>query len=157
MSQVVIYTDGACRGNPGPGGWGAVLQYGEKTRELCGGAAETTNNRMELTAAIRALAALSRQCKVVVYTDSKYVRHGIEDWLPQWKRQDWRTASRKPVKNVDLWKELDTLVQHHDVEWRWVRGHAGNEGNEWADRLANQGLDEMLTGAGGCIDAPGDT
>ncbi len=144
MTRVVIYTDGACRGNPGPGGWGAVLRYGDKLREICGGEAETTNNRMELTAAIRALEALSRRCDVVLYTDSKYVRHGIEDWLPQWKRRGWRTAARKPVKNVDLWQALDALVQAQNVEWRWVRGHTGNEGNEHADRLANRGLDEML-------------
>ena len=144
MTRVVIYTDGACRGNPGPGGWGAILQYGDKTRELCGGEPKTTNNRMELTAAIRALAALSRACDIELITDSKYVRHGIEDWLPQWKRRGWRTAARKPVKNVDLWQELDALVQDHHVEWRWVRGHAGNEGNERADVLANRGLDEML-------------
>ncbi len=144
MTRVVIYTDGACRGNPGPGGWGAILQYGDKTRELCGGEPNTTNNRMELTAAIRALAALSRACDVVLITDSKYVRHGIEDWLPQWKRRGWRTAARKPVKNVDLWQELDAMVQDHHVEWRWVRGHTGNEGNERADDLANRGLDEML-------------
>ncbi|UCG74089.1 MAG: ribonuclease HI [Chromatiales bacterium] len=144
MTRVVIYTDGACRGNPGPGGWGALLQYGDKRRELCGGEAETTNNRMELIAAIRALEALNRPCDVVLYTDSKYVRHGIEDWLPQWKRRGWRTAARKPVKNVDLWQALDELAQHHRVEWRWVRGHMGDEGNERADQLANRGLDEML-------------
>lgn len=121
-----------------------VLQYGDKARELCGGEAETTNNRMELTAAIRALEALSRACDVVLFTDSKYLRHGIEDWLPQWKRRGWRTAARKPVKNIDLWQALDELVQYHNVEWRWVRGHVGNEGNERADQLANRGLDEML-------------
>ena len=148
MSQVVIYTDGACRGNPGPGGWGAILQYGERTRELWGSEANTTNNRMELTAAIRALEALSRRCDVVLFTDSKYVRHGIEDWLPQWKRRGWRTASRKPVKNVDLWQELDALVQGHEVDWQWVRGHSGNDGNERADELANRGVDELIDGAG---------
>lgn len=148
MSKVVIYTDGACRGNPGPGGWGAILQYGDKTRELFGGEANTTNNRMELTAAIRALEALSRECDVVLFTDSKYVRHGIEDWMPQWKRRGWRTAARKPVKNVDLWQELDAQVKEHRVDWQWVRGHSGNEGNERADELANRGLDELLEGAG---------
>jgi ribonuclease HI len=125
-----------------------LLQYGEQTRELCGGEANTTNNRMELMAAIRALEALTRRCDVVLYTDSKYVRHGIEDWLPQWKKRGWRTAARKPVKNVDLWQALDALAQEHKVEWRWVRGHTGDVGNERADMLANRGLDESLAGIG---------
>jgi ribonuclease HI len=125
-----------------------LLQYGEQTRELCGGEANTTNNRMELMAAIRALEALTRRCDVVLYTDSKYVRHGIEDWLPQWKKRGWRTAARKPVKNVDLWQALDALAQEHKVEWRWVRGHTGDAGNERADMLANRGLDESLAGIG---------
>lgn len=145
MNRVEIYTDGACRGNPGPGGWGALLRYGDHERELCGGEKSTTNNRMELCAAIEALQALSRPCAVVLYTDSQYVRNGIEDWLPDWKRRGWRTAARKPVKNADLWRRLDELVQNHRIEWHWVRGHAGNPGNERADELANRGLDETLS------------
>jgi ribonuclease HI len=148
MNQVEIYTDGACRGNPGPGGWGAVLFYGDHEREICGGEQPTTNNRMELTAAIRALEALSRPCKVVLYTDSQYVRNGIEEWLPAWKQRGWRTAARKPVKNADLWQSLDEQAARHQVDWRWVRGHDGNPGNERADILANRGLDEILTERG---------
>ena len=144
MTVVTIYTDGACRGNPGPGGWGALLLSGEHERELRGGEKETTNNRMELTAAIRALAALKRPCDIQLYTDSQYVRKGITEWLAQWKRRDWRTADRKPVKNVDLWQELEREIERHTVEWHWVKGHAGVPGNERADRLANLAIDEML-------------
>ncbi len=144
MALVEIYTDGACRGNPGPGGWGVVLRYGGYEKSLYGGAAQTTNNRMELTAAIQALESLKRPCRVVLTTDSQYLRRGITEWLPNWKRRGWRTAERKPVKNADLWQRLDILAAHHEIDWRWVRGHDGHPGNEQADRLANQGVDEML-------------
>ena len=137
---VAIYTDGACRGNPGPGGWGAVLLYGEHRREISGASADTTNNRMELTAAIRALEALNRRSAVELYTDSTYVKDGITRWLPGWKAKGWRTASKSPVKNRDLWEALDALVQGHDVSWHWVRGHAGNPENERADALAREAL-----------------
>ena len=137
---VTIYTDGACSGNPGPGGWGAVLLYGEHRREISGASADTTNNRMELTAAIRALEALKRPTDVDLYTDSTYVKDGITRWLPGWKAKGWRTASKAPVKNRDLWEALDALAQHHDVTWHWVRGHAGNAGNERADALAREAL-----------------
>lgn len=142
--RVIIYTDGACRGNPGPGGWGAVLRYGRHERRLRGGERETTNNRMELTAAIEALAALTRASHVDLYTDSTYVRNGITEWLPQWKRRGWKTAARKPVKNADLWQALETGRARHEVAWHWVKGHAGDEGNELADALANEAIDEML-------------
>ena len=144
MSEVEIYTDGACRGNPGPGGWGALLCSGDHRRELWGGEAQTTNNRMELTAAIRALAALKRSCRVQLYTDSQYVRNGVTQWLAQWKARDWRTADKKPVKNVDLWMALEQEILRHEIEWHWVRGHSGHDGNEQADRLANRGIDELL-------------
>ena len=144
MSRVEIYTDGACRGNPGVGGWGAVLRAGGRERELFGGEPATTNNRMELTAAIRALEALKRRCAVSLYTDSQYVRQGITTWLNDWKRRNWRTADRKPVKNQDLWEQLDELAAKHDVEWHWVRGHDGHPENERADALANRGIDELL-------------
>ena len=137
---VAIYTDGACSGNPGPGGWGAVLLYGEHRREISGASADTTNNRMELTAAIRALEALKRPTDVALYTDSTYVKDGITRWLPGWKAKGWRTASKSPVKNRDLWEALDALVQRHDVSWHWVRGHAGNAENERADTLAREAL-----------------
>ena len=137
---VAIYTDGACSGNPGPGGWGAVLLYGEHRREISGASADTTNNRMELTAAIRALEALKRPSDVALYTDSTYVKDGITRWLPGWKAKGWRTASKAPVKNRDLWEALDALVQRHDVSWHWVRGHAGNAENERADTLAREAL-----------------
>ncbi len=137
---VAIYTDGACSGNPGPGGWGAVLLYGEHRREISGASADTTNNRMELTAAIRALEALKRPTDVALYTDSTYVKDGITRWLPGWKAKGWRTASKSPVKNRDLWEALDALVQRHDVSWHWVRGHAGNLENERADTLAREAL-----------------
>lgn len=146
MTEVEIYTDGACRGNPGPGGWGVVLMFGAHERELCGGEAATTNNRMELTAAIRSLAALKHRCTVTLFTDSEYVRRGISEWLVNWKRRGWKTAARKPVKNEDLWRALDEVAGQHDVDWRWVKGHAGNAGNERADQLANRGLEEHLDG-----------
>ena len=137
---VAIYTDGACRGNPGPGGWGAVLLYGGHRREISGAAAQTTNNRMELTAAIRALEALTRPSAVDLYTDSTYLKDGITRWLPNWKASGWRTAAKTPVKNRDLWETLDALVGRHDVTWHWVRGHAGNAENERADTLARAAL-----------------
>jgi len=140
--QVVeIYTDGACKGNPGPGGWGALLTFDGEEKELKGGEPSTTNNRMEMMAAIMALEALKRPCHVILHTDSKYLQQGITGWIHNWKRNGWRTASRKPVKNVDLWQRLDAAIERHQVDWRWVRGHAGNEGNERADLLARQGLD----------------
>lgn len=146
-TPVVIYTDGACRGNPGPGGWGALLRYNDKTRELYGGERKTTNNRMELTAAIEALEALKRACPVELHTDSNYLRQGMTQWLPRWKRNGWKTAAKKPVKNADLWQRLEAACARHDVEWHWVKGHSGNPGNEAADTLANRGIDEMRNGA----------
>ncbi|ROO29241.1 RNaseH ribonuclease [Salinisphaera orenii MK-B5] len=140
---VVIYTDGACRGNPGPGGWGALLSCDGRTRELFGGERETTNNRMELTAAIEALSALKRGCRVELHTDSTYVRQGIMSWLANWKRNGWKTAAKKPVKNADLWRALDAACERHEIEWHWVKGHSGNDGNEAADALANRGIDEL--------------
>ena len=140
---VTIYTDGACRGNPGPGGWGVLLRMDERERELKGAEASTTNNRMELTAVIRALEALKRPVQARVYTDSEYVRRGISEWLPAWKSRGWRTADRQPVKNQDLWQRLDELAARHDLEWRWVPGHAGVPGNERADRLANEAIDAL--------------
>jgi ribonuclease HI len=138
--RVSIHTDGACSGNPGPGGWGALLRFGANERELCGGAADTTNNRMELTAAIEALSALKRPCMVDLHTDSTYVRDGITKWLYNWKRNDWRTADKKPVKNADLWQALDTARNRHEVVWHWVKGHAGHDDNERADELARKGM-----------------
>ena len=143
MKDVVIYTDGACKGNPGPGGWGAWLKSGEHEKELWGGEPQTTNNRMELTAVIRALQALKRHSEVTVYTDSQYVQKGISEWIHSWKRRGWMTADKKPVKNDDLWRELDELARHHKVHWQWVKGHAGHEGNERADALANRGIAEL--------------
>jgi ribonuclease HI len=137
---VDIFSDGACRGNPGPGGWGALLRYNEKEKELWGGEVDTTNNRMELTAVIRALEALKKPSRARVFTDSQYVQKGISQWVHDWKRRDWRTADKKPVKNVDLWKRLDELAALHNVEWHWVKGHAGHPENERADRLANKGI-----------------
>ncbi|MCG7373638.1 ribonuclease HI [Pseudomonas luteola] len=144
MSDIVeIYTDGACKGNPGPGGWGALLVYKGNERELWGGEAVTTNNRMELMAAIRALEALKRSCHVQIVTDSEYVMRGITEWLRGWKARGWKTAAKQPVKNADLWQALDAQVARHEVEWEWVRGHTGHHGNERADQLANRGVDEI--------------
>ncbi|QQQ19994.1 ribonuclease HI [Brevundimonas vitis] len=143
MSHVIIHTDGACKGNPGPGGWGAILQAGGKTKEMCGGEPLTTNNRMELMAAIQALEALTRPCKVDLHTDSKYVMDGITGWINGWKARGWKTADKKPVKNDDLWKRLDAARARHDVKWHWVKGHAGHALNERADQLANRGIAEM--------------
>jgi ribonuclease HI len=141
MTKTVdIYTDGACKGNPGVGGWGALLRYGGRTRELYGGEPHTTNNRMELMGVIRALEALKRASRLRVHTDSKYVQQGISTWIHDWKKRGWRTADRKPVKNEDLWRRLDELAGQHDVEWIWVKGHAGHDGNERADALANLGV-----------------
>lgn len=144
MTFVEIYTDGACRGNPGPGGWAATLQSGEHLRELSGAEAQTTNNRMELTAVIRALEALKRPVRARIHTDSEYVRRGITEWLPGWKRRDWRTADKKPVKNRDLWEQLDALASRHEIDWRWVPGHAGVPGNERVDRLATAAIDTLV-------------
>jgi ribonuclease HI len=144
LSETVeMFTDGACRGNPGPGGWGVLLRYGSTEKSLYGGAAETTNNRMELTAVIKGLEALKKPCKVHITTDSKYVLSGMTEWLPNWKKRNWKTASKKPVQNVDLWQQLDSLVQKHDIQWSWVKGHSGHAENEIADQLANQGIDEL--------------
>ena len=139
-TRVTIYTDGACSGNPGPGGWGALFLWKEHEKELSGGEAETTNNRMELTAAIRALETLKKPCSVDLFTDSEYVRNGITSWLENWKRNGWRTSAKKPVKNADLWQQLDAAAARHDITWHWVKGHAGNEGNERADELARAGM-----------------
>jgi ribonuclease HI len=143
-ATIEIWTDGACRGNPGPGGWGALLVSGAHHRELHGGALGTTNNRMELTAVIEALAAVKRPSRIVVHTDSQYVKLGITEWIAQWQKRGWMTAARKPVKNVDLWQRLAEVAAQHRIDWRWVPGHAGVEGNERADALANQGIDEVL-------------
>ena len=137
---VIIHTDGACSGNPGPGGWGAILQYGDRTKELCGGAALTTNNKMELTAAIEALNALSRPCTIELHTDSQYVKNGVQSWMKGWKKNGWRTADKKPVKNLELWQALDEATKRHTIDWRWVKGHAGHDLNERADQLANEGM-----------------
>ena len=144
MKEVEIYTDGGCRGNPGVGGWGALLRMGGHEKELKGSEPETTNNRMELTAAIQALKALKCPCKVILTTDSQYVKNGITQWLPNWKRNQWRTAAKKPVKNQDLWQQLDEAIQQHEIEWTWVKGHAGHDENERVDELANQAMDELL-------------
>jgi ribonuclease HI len=144
-ATVVIYTDGACKGNPGIGGWGAYLKSGELEKELFGGEPATTNNRMELTAVIEALKALKKHCKVIVYTDSSYVQQGISTWIHNWKARGWKTADKKPVKNEDLWRALDAVASQHSVHWRWVKGHAGDPGNERADMLANKGV-EMARG-----------
>ena len=143
MKTVEIFTDGACRGNPGPGGWGALLRYGDNERTLCGGEHETTNNRMELMAVIQGLLALQRACEVTVTSDSTYVLKGIQEWMPNWKKRGWKTASKKPVKNVDLWQQLDQLVELHTIDWQWVKGHSGHTENEIADQLANRGIDEL--------------
>ena len=144
--KVEIFTDGACSGNPGPGGWGTILRYGEVEKEMFGGDADTTNNRMELMAAIRGLEALSRPCDVTVYTDSTYVQKGITEWLPGWKKRGWKTADKKPVKNDDLWKRLDIAAARHQVQWSWVKGHAGHPENERADQLARQGVQQVREG-----------
>jgi ribonuclease HI len=144
LREVVIYTDGACRGNPGPGGWGAWLKSGEHEKELWGGEALTTNNRMEMTAVIEALASLKQRCQVTIYTDSEYVRNGSTTWIHGWKARGWKTADKKPVKNMELWQKLDALREGQDVTWRWVKGHAGDPGNERADQLANRGVDEVV-------------
>ena len=143
MKRVSVFTDGACRGNPGPGGWGALLRFGEVERELYGGEPDTTNNRMELRAAIEALSLLKEPCVVDLTTDSVYVRDGVTRWMENWKRNGWRTAAKKPVKNQDLWQQLDAVMAEHDIHWHWVKGHSGHPENERADRLANRGIDEM--------------
>lgn len=144
MKHVSIFTDGACRGNPGPGGWGAILRYGSNEKEFYGGEADTTNNRMELMAAIVALEALTQPCQVLLTTDSKYVMDGITSWLANWKKRGWKTASKQPVKNVDLWQRLDAACLPHQIQWQWVKGHSGHAENERADELANRGIDELL-------------
>jgi len=146
MSLVEIYTDGACRGNPGPGGWGALLLYDGREKELYGGEILTTNNRMELKGVIKALEAITRPVPVRIYTDSEYVRKGITEWVKNWKLRGWKTADRKPVKNQDLWQELDQICTGHTIEWRWVKGHSGVPGNERADQLANKAINELLAG-----------
>ncbi|WP_439107576.1 ribonuclease HI [Congregibacter sp.] len=145
MKNVELFTDGACRGNPGPGGWGALLTFANKERELYGAQPDTTNNRMELSAAIEGLAALSEACNVRLVTDSTYVMKGITEWLPNWKRRGWKTAAKKPVANADLWKRLETESERHTIAWEWVKGHSGHPGNERADALANRAIDEMLS------------
>jgi ribonuclease HI len=142
-NTVIIYTDGACRGNPGVGGWGAILRYKETVKEVYGGEAHTTNNRMELMAAIKALEALSRPCTVQLYTDSKYVLQGITEWLANWKKRGWKTANKSPVKNEDLWRRLDNAITPHQINWQWVKGHSGDINNERADALANLGIDSL--------------
>jgi len=144
LKQVIIFTDGACRGNPGPGGWGAVLRYGTTEKTLFGGEPDTTNNRMELMAAIMALEALTQPCQVVLTTDSRYVMDGITQWMANWKKRGWKTASKQPVKNADLWRRLDAACGKHTIEWQWVKGHSGHPENEKADALANRGIDELL-------------
>lgn len=144
MKHVYIYTDGACRGNPGPGGWGVLLRYGKQEKILYGAETHTTNNRMELTAAIEALTALRESCKVEFYTDSQYVQKGISEWLSTWKKRHWKTAGKKSVKNADLWQALDLQAQRHQISWHWVKGHSGHPENEMADRLANQAIDELI-------------
>ena len=140
---VIIYTDGACRGNPGPGGWGAVLSYKGTTKELYGGERETTNNRMELLAVINALETLTKPCDVQLHSDSKYVLQGITEWMPNWKKRSWKTANKSAVKNEDLWRRLDAARDRHQIEWKWVKGHSGNNGNDRADKLANLGIDSL--------------
>ena len=145
MSKVEIFTDGACKGNPGPGGWGALIRAGASEKELSGGEALTTNNRMELMAAIQALEALKRPCEVTLTTDSQYVKKGITEWLASWKRRGWKTADKKPVKNQDLWQRLDEAAHKHKIHWKWIKGHSGHEENERADQLANRAIEEMLS------------
>ena len=144
MTQLVeMYTDGACRGNPGKGGWGVLLRYGDAEKVLYGGEKLTTNNRMELTAVIKGLEALTKSCRIKITTDSKYVLQGVTEWMPNWKKRSWRTANKKPVLNVELWQQLDEVVAQHEIEWDWVKGHSGHPENELADQLANQGVDEL--------------
>ncbi|MBT4833651.1 MAG: ribonuclease HI [Porticoccaceae bacterium] len=143
MKLVEIFTDGACRGNPGPGGWGVLMRYGTEERSFCGGELDTTNNRMELTAVIEGLSALTQPCQVELSSDSTYVLKGIQEWMPNWKKRGWKTAAKKPVKNVDLWQKLDAVIGEHKIDWRWVKGHSGHRENEIADQLANQGIDEL--------------
>ena len=144
MTEVEIYTDGACKGNPGPGGWGALLRCNGHEKELCGGEAETTNNRMELLAVISALTTLTRPCAIILHTDSQYVKNGITTWIHGWKKNGWKTADKKPVKNADLWLQLDEAQKRHKIDWRWVKGHSGHEFNERADELANRGVEVVL-------------
>lgn len=144
MKRVIIHSDGACRGNPGPGGWGAILEWGDAEKILSGAEADTTNNRMELMAAIESLRTLKRPCQVEFYTDSEYLRKGITEWLANWKRKGWKTAARKPVKNADLWVQLDEAAAQHEIRWHWVKGHSGHPGNERADRIANEAIDRMF-------------
>jgi ribonuclease HI len=144
MDKVEIFTDGACKGNPGPGGWGAWLVTGDKQKEIFGGELDTTNNRMELKAVIEALTALTRPCEVIIHTDSQYVQKGISEWIHGWKARGWKTAARAPVKNVDLWQALDAVQSKHQIQWRWVKGHAGHAGNERADALANRGVETVM-------------
>lgn len=146
IASVVMYADGACKGNPGPGGWGVYLKSGEHEKELCGGELDTTNNRMELTAVIEGLNALKKRCSIDVYTDSQYVRKGVLEWMPKWKVNGWRTSDKKPVKNADLWQTLDDASVRHLVRWHWVKGHSGDPGNEKADALANRGVEKALKG-----------
>jgi ribonuclease HI len=153
LPRVTIYTDGACSGNPGPGGWGAILAFGDREKELKGGERVTTNNRMELMGAISALEALKRPCQVDLYTDSQYLRSGITSWIQRWKRNGWRTAEKAPVKNVDLWQRLDEALKQHDVRWHWVKGHAGHDMNERADRLAREAIVAIRAGVNGGLDA----
>jgi len=143
-AKLIIYTDGACKGNPGPGGWGAVLEYGEQVRELCGGEQDTTNNRMELTAVIKSLEVLKRSCELDLYTDSKYVLQGLQEWMPRWKNNGWCTANKQSVKNEDLWRQLDALASQHNMRLHWIKGHSGHPGNERADALANEGIKQLL-------------
>ena len=144
MKQVIIYTDGACRGNPGPGGWGALIRFDSVEKEIFGGLANTTNNQMELSAAIEGLSILTEPCNVELFTDSKYVMDGITQWIQNWKKNNWRTATKKDVKNKELWQKLDQLIAQHQVQWHWVKGHSGDAGNEAADLLANKGIDSIL-------------
>ena len=144
MKQVIIYTDGACRGNPGPGGWGALIRFDNVEKEIFGGQANTTNNQMELSAAIEGLSILTEPCNVELFTDSKYVMDGITQWIQNWKKNNWRTAAKKDVKNKELWQKLDQLIAQHQVQWHWVKGHSGDAGNEAADLLANKGIDSIL-------------
>ena len=143
MNSVEIFTDGACRGNPGPGGWGVLMRYAGEEKSLWGGESDTTNNRMELNAVIEGLAALKRHCEVTLTSDSTYVLKGIQEWMPNWKKRGWKTASKQPVKNVDLWQKLDAVIGEHKIDWQWVKGHSGHRENEIADQLANRGIDEL--------------